>query len=92
MDQRLDSLEGDVGEQRGSRADGRDAAANVGQERQNLLVLWIYYKGRLGNVLQGIRNTVNCSGFLFTDGLFSRFELEHKQNICFCLSFLRRLI
>lgn len=37
----MDSLEGDVGEQRGRREDGRDAAADVGDEGQNLVVLGV---------------------------------------------------
>lgn len=37
-----DSLEGDVGEQRGSREDGGDAAADVGDEGQDLVVLGVY--------------------------------------------------
>lgn len=39
-----DSLEGDVGEQRDSREDGGDAAAHVGDEGQNLVVLRIYVR------------------------------------------------
>lgn len=38
---RAASLEGDVGEERGGSADGRDAAADVRQEGQDLLVLWV---------------------------------------------------
>lgn len=37
----VDSLEGDVREQRGSREDGRDAAADVADVGQNFVVLLI---------------------------------------------------
>ena len=36
------SLKGDIREQRGSREDGRDATADVGDEGQNLGVLLVY--------------------------------------------------
>jgi len=47
-----DSLEGDVGEQRGGGEDGGDAAADVGDEGQDPVVLRVDVGRRSGNVLR----------------------------------------
>lgn len=48
----MDLLEGDVGEQRSGGADSGDATANVGQEGEDLLILWIYPRRHLRHILE----------------------------------------